>query len=33
MATVEAEDPDLPSKVVAELTGHQGPVRAVRVNG
>ena len=27
------EADDLPGKVVAELTGHQGPVRAVRFNG
>ena len=27
------EADDLPGMVVAELTGHQGPVRAVRFNG
>ena len=24
---------DLPGKVVGEITGHQGPVRVVRLNG
>ena len=32
MAVSAAEEADLPGKVVAELTGHQGPVRAVRFN-
>ena len=32
MAISAAEEADLPGKVVAELTGHQEPVRALRFN-